>query len=217
MLKQMNRGYTVAEYDEFLHRARAILHQPEIGRPLMISGDMIVGFCSETEEDHEASMRLIERANYKSAFIFKYSPRPGTVAYDKMPDDIPDEVKRRRNNAMLALQSSVSERVMAQLTGMTFDAMVEGVSFQQAKREKRAAASGGGGVSLTIGGRDPGAAAVVEETPLRDTTQLSARTDGDAIVHFDCPHGRSAADLVGRIVKVKVTASDAISLSGELV
>jgi hypothetical protein len=106
---------------------------------------------------------------------------------------------------------------MAQLTGMTFDAMVEGVSFQQAKREKRAAASGGGGVSLTIGGRDPGAAAVVEETPLRDTTQLSARTDGDAIVHFDCPAGRSAADLVGRIVKVRVTGSDAISLTGELV
>jgi tRNA-2-methylthio-N6-dimethylallyladenosine synthase len=217
MLKQMNRGYTVAEYDEFLHRARAILHQPEIGRPLMISGDMIVGFCSETEEDHEASMRLIERANYKSAFIFKYSPRPGTVAYDKMPDDIPDEVKRRRNNAMLALQSSVSERVMAQLTGMTFDAMVEGVSFQQAKREKRAAASGGGGVSLTIGGRDPNAAAVIEETLQRDTTQLSARTDGDAIVHFDSPAGRSAADLVGRIVKVRVTGSDAISLTGELV
>jgi tRNA-2-methylthio-N6-dimethylallyladenosine synthase len=140
------------------------------------------------------------------------------VAYDKMPDDTPDEVKRRRNNAMLALQSSVSERVMAQLIGMTFDAMVEGVSFQQAKREKRAAASagGGGGVSLTIGGRDPNAA-VIEEAPATGSTQLSARTDGDAIVHFDCPHGRSAADLVGRIVKVKVTASDAISLSGELV
>ncbi len=215
MLKQMNRGYTVAEYDEFLHRARSILHQPETGRPLMVSGDMIVGFCTETEEDHEASMRLIERANYKSAFIFKYSPRPGTVAYDKMTDDIPDEVKRRRNNAMLALQSTVSERVMAELVGMTFDAMVEGVSIRQAKREKRAAERSGG-VSLTVRGRDPNAAAIIEEAPSLETTQLSARTDGDAIVHFDCPAGRSAADFVGRIVKVKVTGSNAISLTGEL-
>lgn len=220
MLKQMNRGYTIAEYDEFLDRARSFLHQPEIGRPLMVSGDMIVGFCTETEEDHEASMRLIERANYKNAFIFKYSPRPGTVAFDRMADDVPDEVKRRRNNEMLALQAKASERVMASLVGMSFDVMVEGVSQKQAKRAKQAAKGGhGGGVSLTIGGRDPSSpsdVAVLDELIGGEPTQLAARTDGDAIVHFDCPAGRSAADLVGRIVKVRVTSSSALSLSAEL-
>jgi tRNA-2-methylthio-N6-dimethylallyladenosine synthase len=214
MLKQMNRGYTIEEYDEFLDRARSILHQPEIGRPLMVSGDMIVGFCTETDEDHQASMRLIERANYKNAFIFKYSPRPGTVAFDRMADDVPDEVKRRRNNEMLALQAKVSERVMASLVGMTFDVMVEGVSQKQAKRARQAAASGG--VALTVGGRDPNTVVAVEEIAMDGPTQLAARTDGDAIVHFDCPPGKSAADYVGRIVKVRVTGSSALSLSAKL-
>ena len=76
ILKLMNRGYTAAEYTEFLDRARAILDQPEIGRPLMLSGDFIVGFPTETDEDFEATIALVERARYKSAFIFKYSPRP---------------------------------------------------------------------------------------------------------------------------------------------
>jgi tRNA-2-methylthio-N6-dimethylallyladenosine synthase len=216
MLKQMNRGYTIEEYDEFLDRARSILHQPEIGRPLMVSGDMIVGFCTETDEDHQASMRLIERADYKNAFIFKYSPRPGTVAFDRMADDVPDEVKRRRNNEMLALQAKVSERVMASLVGMTFDVMVEGVSQKQAKRAKQQAHAQGGGVALTVGGRDPNTVVAVEEIAMDGPTQLAARTDGDAIVHFDCPAGKSAADYVGRIVKVRVTGSSALSLSAEL-
>ena len=214
MLKAMNRVHHRRD-DEFLDRARAFLHQPAIGRPLMVSGDMIVGFCGETDEDHQASMRLIERANYKSAFIFKYSPRPGTVSFDRMPDDVPDETKRRRNNEMLALQAKVSERVLRDLVGMTFEVMVEGVSQKQAKRAKRAA-NPGGGVALTIGGRDPDAVALLGEPAHEAPTQLAARTDGDAIVHFDCPPGRSAPDLIGRIVRVRVTASSALSLTGEL-
>ena len=79
ILEKMNRGYTVEEYLEFLDRARAYLHQPEIGRPLTVAGDIIVGFPTETDEDFEATVRLVERARYKNAFIFKYSPRPGTT------------------------------------------------------------------------------------------------------------------------------------------
>ena len=77
VLKRMNRGYTVEEYFEFLDRARHFLDEPEKGRPLMLAGDMIVGFCGETEADFEASKELIRRARYKNCFIFKYSPRPG--------------------------------------------------------------------------------------------------------------------------------------------
>src|ERR1043165_4413217 len=99
----MNRGDTVGESTEFLDRARSFLNQPEIGRPLMISGDFIVGFPTETDEDFEASCSLLKRARYKNAFIFKYSPRPGTTAFDKLADDVPDAVKRARNNTMLAI------------------------------------------------------------------------------------------------------------------
>ncbi|MEO1512389.1 MAG: MiaB/RimO family radical SAM methylthiotransferase, partial [Planctomycetota bacterium] len=109
MLKMMNRGYTIGEYDEFIDRARHHLDQPEIGRPLALSGDIIVGFPTETDEDFEATVGLLERARYKNCFIFKYSPRPGTVAYDKIPDDIPETVKRERNNRLLAVQAEISD------------------------------------------------------------------------------------------------------------
>jgi tRNA-2-methylthio-N6-dimethylallyladenosine synthase len=110
MLKMMNRGYTVGEYDEFIDRCRQYLHQPEIGRPLMLSGDIIVGFPTETDADFEATVRLLERSRYKNCFIFKYSPRPGTVAFDKIPDDVPESVKRERNNRLLAVQAEISAR-----------------------------------------------------------------------------------------------------------
>src|ERR1043165_7960580 len=101
----MNRGDTVGESTEFLDRARSFLHQPEVGRPLMISGDFIVVFPTEIEQDFEASCDLLRRARYKNAFIFKYSPRPGTTAFDRLTDDVPEADKRRRNNRMLEIQN----------------------------------------------------------------------------------------------------------------
>src|SRR5690606_38598419 len=68
MLRAMNRGYTVAEYLDFIDRARAIVHQPELGRPLTIAGDIISGFCGETEEDHLATAELLRRVRYKNCF-----------------------------------------------------------------------------------------------------------------------------------------------------
>ncbi|MBZ0171577.1 MAG: radical SAM protein, partial [Phycisphaerales bacterium] len=94
MLGMMNRGHSIALYDEFIDRCRGYLHQPEIGRPLMLSGDIIVGFPTETDADFDSTVALLERTRYKNCFIFKYSPRPGTVAYDKISDDIPEVVKR---------------------------------------------------------------------------------------------------------------------------
>jgi tRNA-2-methylthio-N6-dimethylallyladenosine synthase len=165
LLKLMNRGYSVEEYLEFLDRARAALHQPQLGRPLTLAGDIIVGFPTETEDDHAATARLLERARYKNCFIFKYSPRPGTVAIDKFTDDVPDEVKRRRNNELLALQGRISESVGREFIGLTTSVMVEGVS----KRDRRKVAPAGsthaphtadaaagtpkGRVGLTIAGR----------------------------------------------------------------
>lgn len=221
MLKKMNRGYTVSEYNEFIDRARHYLHQPEIGRPLMISGDIIVGFPTETNEDFDKTVELLERTRYKSCFIFKYSPRPGTVAYDKIPDDVPNAVKRERNNALLAVQSRISDEISREQVGNEFDIMIEGPSQHAIKASGLSTKKANNGVQLTIGGKnadEPDAvsvAAVLERTEA-ETVQFSGRTDGDQIVMFDAPTAK-AADLAGQVRRVRITEGAGLSLFGELV
>lgn len=215
ILKMMNRGYTIAEYDEFIARARAILDQPEIGRPLMLSGDIIVGFPTETEEDHEATKAMLVRSRCKNQFIFKYSPRPGTVAYDRIPDDIPDAVKRRRNNELLALQSEVSDSISREQIGRRFPVFVEGLSRAELKKRGADVKPGTGMISITVGGRDPSAVATLELPETEQPVQLSGRTDSDLIVFFEAPSAR-ARQLLGSIVEVEVTGADRLALTGVL-
>lgn len=150
MLKMMNRGYTVGEYDEFIDRCRQHLHQPEIGRPLMLSGDIIVGFPTETDDDFDATVRLLERSQYKNCFIFKYSPRPGTVAFDKIPDDVPEPVKRERNNRLLAVQAEISAAIGQQQIGHEFDVLFEGHSRAERKKRGTDVKPGTGMIALTV-------------------------------------------------------------------
>jgi tRNA-2-methylthio-N6-dimethylallyladenosine synthase len=234
----MNRGYTVEEYLEFLDRAKHYLREPEKGRPLTTSGDFIIGFPTETEEDFELTKQLIRRARYKNAFIFKYSPRPGTSAFDKLPDDVPEAVKRRRNNELLALQTEISHEISMEQVGATFDVMVEGLSPKSLRKrgvtqgQRRAA----GQVAITISGRrlasgleeehvgacsaGGGEAGTHVLTPALDeegeTVQLSCRTDGDLIVFVDVPRSR-ARGMLGRIVAVRVDGADSLSLRGVVV
>ncbi|MFT5422625.1 MAG: tRNA-2-methylthio-N6-dimethylallyladenosine synthase [Phycisphaerales bacterium] len=230
ILAKMNRGYTVGEYYEFLDRARDILHQPEIGRPLMISGDIIVGFPTETEDDYQATRELIIRSRCKNQFIFKYSPRPGTVAFDKIPDDVPEADKRRRNNALLDLQSEISGQITAEQVGQRFDVFVEGLSRAEKKRHGVDVKPGTGMIDITIGGRgvkagDGSTALLDPAIDLGPTVQLSGRTDTDLIVFFDAPteavngtgSGSVAESLVGTIRSVSITGADRLSLRGELV
>lgn len=211
LLMLMNRGYAVSEYLEFLARARSYLDQPEVGRPLMLSGDFIVGFPTETEDDFEASVRLLRAARYKNAFIFKYSPRPGTIAIDKFADDVPDSVKRRRNNTLLAEQSTISHRIGLDQVGREFDVLVEGVSVKERKRRAACAP----GVALTVGGRGlETSEASVSSPPDAAMTQLSARTDGDQIVMIDAPAGAAAESWIGRIVRVRITSASGLALFG---
>ncbi len=239
MLKMMNRGYSVSEYLEFLDRARTFLDQPEIGRPLMVSGDFIVGFPTETEADFEATVDLVRRARYKNSFIFKYSPRPGTVAFDKIPDDVPEDVKRRRNNALLAVQNQISDAIAREQVGRTFEVMIEGVSKQQLKRQgvTQGQIRKAGAVTLTVGGKGVGAddadgacgngcshvhgadgtgsaADASEAGSAEEMVQLAGRTDGDLIVFVESP-GAAAAGMIGRIVPVRVTSADKLVLRGE--
>jgi len=128
ILRLMNRGYTVAQYRDLLDRARTLM--PDIS----LSGDMIVGFPGETEADFAATAGLLRDARYKNCFIFKYSPRPGTAAWERFIDDVPDEIKRRRNNDLLALQAEVNLSNHRALIGRTVEVLVGGPSKAALKR-----------------------------------------------------------------------------------
>ncbi|MCG3122636.1 MAG: tRNA-2-methylthio-N(6)-dimethylallyladenosine synthase [Phycisphaerales bacterium] len=218
LLKMMNRGYSVSEYLEFLDRARGHLDQPEINRPLMVSGDFIVGFPTETDEDFEATVSLL------NSFISKYPPRPGTTAIERFPDDVPEAVKRARNNRLLALQAEVSDEISREQIGREFSVLVEGLSRKQAKRQARARENVGaesGLVALTVSGRSPAAEPETQPEPAEDqAVQFSGRTDGDQIVFLDVPAGsfRNGAgeSLIGRIVRVRVTGARVLGLTASL-
>jgi len=122
VLKRMKRGYTVALYDEMLQRIREILPGAAV------SSDFIVGFCGETEASFRKSMDLVERARFKNSFIFKYSPRVGTKADTLLIDDVPEDVKRRRNGELLALQDAISAEDHRAFVGRTVEVLVEGPS-----------------------------------------------------------------------------------------
>jgi len=104
ILEAMNRGYTREFYQERILAIRKIL--PDCG----ISSDIITGFCTETEEDHQQTLSLMEWADYDFSFMFAYSERPNTLAERKFDDDIPEEIKKRRIAEVIALQQKLSER-----------------------------------------------------------------------------------------------------------
>jgi tRNA-2-methylthio-N6-dimethylallyladenosine synthase len=122
ILKLMNRKYTRQWYLERVAAIRRII--PDCG----ITTDIFVGYHSETEEDHQLSLSLMREVGYDSAFMFKYSERPGTYASKHLPDDVPEETKIRRLNEMIALQNELSAESYKKDIGKTFEILVEGVS-----------------------------------------------------------------------------------------
>ena len=122
MLEKMNRKYTVTGYLERISKIREIV--PEAA----VTTDIIAGFCSETEEDHQATLELMRQVRFDSAFMFQYSQRPGTKAARHFPDDVPHEVKTRRLNEIIELQSAVSLERNRECVGQTYEVLVEGTS-----------------------------------------------------------------------------------------
>ena len=122
ILKAMNRGYTAEDYIALMDKARAIV--PEIA----IAGDFIVGFPGETDEDFQQTVDLIRRVRYKNAFVFKYSPRPGTHSEKKLADNIPSEVKQERNARLLEVISEIAAEDNQRFLGKTIEVLVEGPS-----------------------------------------------------------------------------------------
>jgi len=149
VLTRMKRLYTVAFYRDMLDRCR------ETVPGVAISSDFIVGFSGETEASFAKSCDLVREAGFKNSFIFKYSPRPGTRGYELYADDVPEEVKKRRNNDLLAIQTKVSLADHRRLIGERVEVLVEGPSKN----------------ALKHGSSGPG--------------QLTGRTRTDHIVVFD--------------------------------
>lgn len=122
ILKLMNRKYTREWYMDRVAAIRRII--PDCG----LSTDIFAGYCSETEEDHQQSLSLMRECGYDSAFMFKYSERPGTFASRHFPDDVPEETKIRRLEELIALQNELSAESNHRCIGKEYEILVEGVS-----------------------------------------------------------------------------------------
>ena len=128
ILKLMNRKYTREWYLGRVEAIRRII--PDCG----LSTDIFVGYHSETEEDHQLSLSLMREVQYDSAFMFKYSERPGTYASKHLPDNVPEEEKIRRLNELISLQTEISAQQNKKDEGKVFDVLIEG--FSKRSREQ---------------------------------------------------------------------------------
>jgi len=215
----MNRGYTRASYMELVHRARSVV--PGV----QLAGDFIVGFPTETDEDYALTRQVVEETRYKNSFIFKYSPRPGTVGIKRFSDDVSEDVKRFRNNDLLRLQNKISNDLNRELLGQVVDVLCGGPSGWAGTNthggeepDSRVAGSGGGPVQLgpalaaglrrkddaaSSGRLDRHGQPFVEPkksaSPQPDWVQLAGRTSFDQVVVFE-----GSPDLTGQIVPVRV-------------
>jgi tRNA-2-methylthio-N6-dimethylallyladenosine synthase len=191
ILKMMNRGYTAGQYRDFIDRARG--YMPDIS----LASDAIVGFPTESDEDFEKTVELTKYCRFKNSFIFKYSPRPGTTAIDRFSDDVPEEVKRRRNNELLAVQGEICAANNRAMVGKTVEVMVEGASKLASKQ---AYPSSPGMVELKwkSGGKSGG-----------EVTQLVGRTRGDQIVAFF-----GDLSLRGKLLEVEIVEARQMTLFG---
>ncbi|GMU22421.1 MAG: tRNA-2-methylthio-N(6)-dimethylallyladenosine synthase [Phycisphaerae bacterium] len=187
VLKRMKRQYTVEQYVDLIDRARSYV--PEIS----LAGDFIVGFCGETEEEHAETLALVERIGYKNIFMFKYSDRPGTAAHRRLPDDVPEETKKRRHLELSALQNRMSLQHHHALIGRRVEVLVEGYSKAAVKAQADEQSRG-------------------QEVGWRRSDQLTGRTRGDEIVVFTGPES-----LIGQLATVEIIGATALTLHGEVV
>ena len=195
VLKRMKRNYTVEQYREMHDRIRATIPGAAV------TSDFIVGFCGETEEDFQKTVALVEEMRFKNSFIFKYSPREGTKADDLYPDDIPDDVKKRRNNELLAVQNRISYEDNQPFIGRTVEILVEGPSERARRHEEHA-----------HGDDQPEAGAEHAHGDVHGPIQLVGRTNCDRIVVFD-----GNPRQIGQMLPVTIYDANSFTLFGEVV
>lgn len=169
ILKLMNRKYTREWYLSRVDAIRNII--PDCA----ISTDIFVGYHSETEEDHRLSLSLMEEVGYDSAFMFKYSERPGTYASRHLPDDVPEEVKLARLAEMIELQTRLSAKSNAADIGKTFDVLIEGYS----KRSREQLCGRTGQNKMVV--FDKGSCRIGQTVKVRITDSSSATLKGETV------------------------------------
>jgi tRNA-2-methylthio-N6-dimethylallyladenosine synthase len=205
MLKRMKRGYTVEQYREMMSRIN------EIVPGCAVSSDFIVGFCGETEESFAKSLDLIREFRFKNSFIFKYSPRPGTKAHELFADDVPEDVKRRRNNELLDLQNEISEEDNVAFIGEDVEVFVEGPSksSQKASRAEELFQP----QDHDAGSVEPPVVQLgVAPEPAGTPIQLTGRTRCDRIVVFD-----GNPRLVGTLTRIRIHDCSTTTLMGSII
>ena len=202
ILKAMNRHYTAREYLDLVERARQLVPN------FTIAGDFIVGYCGETEADFQATKDLVRQVRYKNCFIFKYSPRPGTHADEKMADNVPEDVKRRRNTELLQLQNEIALQDNQRFVNTTVEILVEGPS----KKPHLNHASACDDEEAPLDSPDLQASpSPPTQSPDSPHPQLVGRTRGDHIVVLNAPE-----NLIGQIITAQVTKASALTLFATL-
>jgi tRNA-2-methylthio-N6-dimethylallyladenosine synthase len=182
VLQKMGRHHQIEGYIAQMGRLREI--SPDVG----LSTDLIVGFPTETEEDFQETLKLLDRLQYDNIYAFAYSPRPGTRA-SKLPDDVPKDVKNDRLNRLLAHQLKIAEQRYASRVGKSMEVLVEG----EAKSQRMA--------------ENPG-------MPKANEGRIwTGHSSCNRVVNFVARNPRNWA---GKFVHVKITGSTSLSLHGEL-
>lgn len=183
ILEKMGRHHKIENYIQQMDRLR------EINPDVAITTDLIVGFPTETEEDFQATIALLDKMQYDTLYAFAYSPRPGTRAA-KLPDDVPDSVKRDRLNKLLQHQLEISEKRFGSKLGKVMEILVEGEARNQ------------------LLSRD--------EKGVFDTSKKvwTGRTTCNKIVNFIF---NSPRNITGQLINVKITGTSALALQGEAI
>ncbi len=176
ILRLMNRKYTREWYLGRVEAIRRII--PDCG----LSTDIFVGYHSETEADHELSLSLMREVGYDSAFMFKYSERPGTYASKHLPDDVPEEEKIRRLNQLIQLQTEMSAITNRRDEGKTFDVLVEGFS-KRSRNQLMGRNEQGKAVVFDRGNHHIGETVKVKITASSSATLLGESVDSSATQH----------------------------------
>jgi tRNA-2-methylthio-N6-dimethylallyladenosine synthase len=190
VLQRMKRHYTAEEYRDLLDRIYATIPGAAI------TSDFIVGFCGETDEEFQQTVDLVKYGRFKNSFIFKYSVRPGTKAAELFQDDVPDSVKRERNNELLGVQNAISMELNQEFVGKTVNVLVEGIS-------KIAAKSCTSSNLLQI-----------DSPSSQPLVQLTGHTPCDRIVVFDAL-SEQINQLAGQILPVTITHAAPFTLFGK--
>ena len=211
VLERMRRRYTVEEYCDLVDRIYATIPGAAI------TSDFIVGFSGETEEEFQRTIELVRYARFKNSFIFKYSVRPGNEASRIYEDDVPEAVKKRRNNELLAVQNEISAEWNRSFLGREVEILVEGPSKREARNVAQEESLYAENEQTLDATPEPSPAPnllsvgdLLATAAPSGTVQLTGRTECDRIVVFN-----GAPELVGTFQRVRIVETAPFTLFGE--